>query len=128
MSLKPYREPPPKPRRACEACKTFAPECLVPMGDAAVPMCWLCAHHVVEHDVPLTEAFRAECECGPHLIYPDRVLAVPPPDESAPAPTAREADRDRLLDSSLEKIKAWVREAHKQLSLAQHAAVKRRLN
>jgi hypothetical protein len=74
-SLARYFEPPPKVKKACKACNAFAPECLVPVGDLAVPMCWLCAHHVVEHDTPLTEAMEARCECLPSEIYPDRKLA-----------------------------------------------------
>ncbi len=73
--LKPFKEPPPPTREACASCESFAPECLVPIGDAAVPMCWLCAHHVVEHGCAPHRALTAECECLPHEIYPNR----PPP-------------------------------------------------
>lgn len=129
MKLKPYREPEPKPRKGCVACQTFAPECIVPVGDASAPMCWLCAHHVVEHNVPVSKAYNAECECLPQAIYPHRAfeaveLAAP---EAEPI-NERAVEREQLLNGSPEKLKAWAREAHKQMSLAQHAAVKRRVN
>ena len=72
--LKPFKEPPPEPREACASCEVFAPECLVPVGDAAVPMCWLCAHHIVEHNEAPHRASTAECECTPQQIYPRRAL------------------------------------------------------
>lgn len=67
---------PPKPvaRKACVACEAFAAECEVPVGEGAAPMCWNCAHHVVDHGVPLHEAMTAECECTPDKVYPDRHL------------------------------------------------------
>ena len=75
--LKPFVEPPPLEKEACASCETFAPECLVPVGDAAVPMCWLCAHHVIEHDVAPHHARVAECECVPGEIYPSRSTVAP---------------------------------------------------
>ncbi len=75
--LKPFKEPPPPEKQACCACETFAPEVLVPIGDAAVPMCWLCAHHVVDHDVAPHHAHAAECECTPQEIYPHRAFETP---------------------------------------------------
>ncbi len=75
-ALKPYKEPP-VTRAACVCCKTFAPECLVPVGDEALPMCWLCAHHVIEHDAHPTAAHCAECECTPQEIYPRRMFDAP---------------------------------------------------
>lgn len=130
MKLKLYREPEPKPRKGCAACNTFAPECVVPIGDASAPMCWLCAHHVVEHNAPVSEAYRAECECLPKDIYPHRVLESTEPAlaPDPPPPNDRAADREQLLNGPPERLKAWVREAHKQMSLAQHAAVKRRVS
>lgn len=65
--LQPFQEKPPE---SCRACKTFAPEVLVPDGDEAVPMCWLCAHHVAEHGTPMEHAHEGECECLPAEIYP----------------------------------------------------------
>lgn len=77
-SLKRVPPPPPAPdREACAACKAFAAECLVPVGDDAVPMCWLCAHHVVDHDTPIEGACEGECDCRPHQIYPDSSLMTP---------------------------------------------------
>lgn len=125
-NLQPYKEPPPPERASCRACKTFAPECLVPVGDLAVPMCWLCAHHYVDHDVPLGQAHAAECDCMPHDIYPGRVAV--PPEPEAPKPTLREIERDKLLNGPPQKLIAWAREAHKRMSLSQHAAVKKRLS
>lgn len=62
--------PPPVEPPACGCCKVFRPECIVPMGDGALPMCWLCAHHVVEHNCTLEEAVEHECECLPTEIFP----------------------------------------------------------
>lgn len=112
--------------KICVACKTFRAECLVPVGDAAEPMCWLCAHHVVEHDADVCRASTAECDCTPHVIYPDRPEPVKEPE--APVVSVREQERRKLLALPPEKLATWVREAHKQMSLAQLAAVKRRLN
>jgi len=39
-------------------------------------MCWLCAHHVVDHECPPHDAATAECECLPHQIYPGRPAPV----------------------------------------------------
>lgn len=73
--LKRVPPPPPAPeRKICVACKTFAAECIVPVGEASAPMCWVCAHHVVEHECPPHEAGTAECECSPHEIYPHRAV------------------------------------------------------
>jgi len=74
--LKPVVQPKPVEKRSCLACRAFAAECLVPVGDGAVPMCWLCAHHVVDHGVPLHEAPTACCECLPHEVYPGRSAPV----------------------------------------------------
>lgn len=70
--LKRYVEPPP---RLCLACKTYKPDCLVPMDDGEARMCWLCAHHHVEHEKPLHECATAQCECSPVDVYPADVLA-----------------------------------------------------
>lgn len=113
----------------CRACKAFKAECYVPIGDESAQMCWLCAHAVVEHDCPLHEAATNKCECMPQDVYPHRAsepLVVAKPE--APEPNLRELERDKLLSGSPAKLAAWVREAHKQMSAAQHAAVKRRLN
>lgn len=54
-------------------------------------------------------------------------------EDEAPAPPAvpmspREQDRARLLKASPDKLQRWAEEAHKQMSNAQLAAVKKRLN
>lgn len=74
---------PPKPvaPKVCVACKAFRAECVVPVGEASAPMCWLCAHHVVDHECPPHKAMTAECECAPELIYPGR--SAPPINASA---------------------------------------------
>lgn len=59
--------------RTCVACKAFKAECQVPIGEGSTAMCWLCAHHVVDHDTPVHEASTAECECSPSAIYPAHV-------------------------------------------------------
>ncbi len=127
--LKPYAAPVVK-KQACNACGTFAPECLVPVGELAMPMCWLCAHHVVEHDCLLADAFSAECDCMPHDIYPGRLFDAPAaPVAAEPEPVGvRAAERAALLDGPRDKLAAWAGEAHKQMSARRHAALKRRLS
>ncbi len=75
MKLKPFRAKP-VVIESCACCKVFVPECLVPVGESAVPMCWACAHHVTEHETPMHETYGAECECMPHEIYPHDVLVA----------------------------------------------------
>jgi hypothetical protein len=72
--LKPFKAPVPVEREACHACKTFAPECLVPDGDEALPMCWLCAHHVIDHNTSIASAHCAECECTDACAATPRAL------------------------------------------------------
>lgn len=65
-------------------CGAFRPEALVPVGDSAVGMCWLCAHLVTEHGVEATQVAlmgamdrcsRGElCACKPTEVYPGDVL------------------------------------------------------
>jgi hypothetical protein len=131
-NLKPFQEPPPPERQSCVSCKTFAPECLVPVGDDAVPMCWLCAHHVVEHEVSVADAHRADCKCSASEVFPNRVFAegsvvVEEVPEEVTEKTLREIARERLLESDPARIIAWATEAHKQMSMSQHAAIQRRL-
>lgn len=64
--------PPPEPK-LCAACKAFKAECTAPVGEGSAALCWLCAHHVVDHDCSLEAAVTHECECLPHEIYPGRV-------------------------------------------------------
>lgn len=71
-----FKAPPTVDKPHCRSCKAFAPECLVPVGDGAAPMCWLCAHHVVDHDCPVEDAWKNECECMPEDIYPAHVIAA----------------------------------------------------
>lgn len=113
--------------KICVACNAFRAECYVPVGDGSKQMCWVCAHLHVEHNVPLHKILDSEaCDCAPHVIYPDRPEPV-----KEPAPqqmTLREQEREKLLKLPPEKLADWVREAHKQLSMSQLAAVKKRLN
>jgi hypothetical protein len=143
--LPPFKETPPIAKEACAACEAFAPECLVPVGDAAVPMCWLCAHHVVEHNTAPHHAYAAECECTPQEIYPHRVFTreIDKSDRRENdereafsgrrvsdrlALTQNERERAQLLASPPAKVAAFAREAHKQMSPAQREAVKKRLS
>lgn len=63
-----------KRKRVCVACKAFVAECFAPVDGEALPMCWLCAHHVVDHETPLHEAAEARCECTPDQVYPASVI------------------------------------------------------
>ena len=86
FDLKRVTAPPPPPEpKLCVACKGFRAECVVPVGEGSVPMCWLCAHHVVDHECALHDAATAECECLPHEVYPGR-----------PAPTVDELIQERM--------------------------------
>lgn len=60
--------PPPKP--VCAACKAWSPEVTMPVGDGAVDLCWLCAHHHVDHGATLDQTPTAQCECTAAEIYP----------------------------------------------------------
>jgi hypothetical protein len=67
----PLAEPAPRAvDPSCAACRSFRPECLVPDGEGALAMCWLCAHQVVEHGRALADAMIGECDCLPTEIYP----------------------------------------------------------
>ncbi len=63
--------PPPEPE-TCGACKAYRAECVAPVGEGSMALCWLCAHHVVDHGVAPGLATTAECECTPDKIYPGR--------------------------------------------------------
>jgi hypothetical protein len=62
--------PPPPPKPVCAACKSWTPEVTVPVGDGAIDLCWLCAHHHVDHGASLRQAPEARCECTAAEIYP----------------------------------------------------------
>lgn len=77
-----YTPPTPIAAPSCPACRTFAPECVIPgemlnQPGAGVPMCWLCAHAVIEHGGTLDDAHErvAACKCSAHDIYPADVIA-----------------------------------------------------
>lgn len=61
---------------ACHACKAMAPTCNAPVGEGSLPMCWLCAHQVVEHGWSLEQAGRELCGCLPRDIFPLEVLTA----------------------------------------------------
>lgn len=93
------RIPPPKPappRKLCVACQAFAAECEAPIDEGSAPMCWLCAHHVVDHGVTLHEAAEARCECLPHQIYPDRDNPFKITDFEMPRP--RELSKEEIAE------------------------------
>ena len=80
--IREYIAPAPIPPPMCPACRTFAPECVVPgemfgKSGEAVPMCWLCAHAVIEHGGTLEDAHErvAACKCSAHDIYPADVIS-----------------------------------------------------
>ena len=60
----------------CVSCKEFRPDCEVPHGDGTIRMCWLCAHHFIDHEQPLHLCCEAECECLPEAVYPESVIAT----------------------------------------------------
>jgi hypothetical protein len=128
LALKPYIEPVVE-KPSCVSCRTFAPDCLVPVGDdESVQMCWLCAHHVVEHEVAVHHAHAGECECVPGNIYPAHVMAARRPAVTKPdPPSPRTVERDALLGGPQKRLVEWAREAHKQMSESQHTAIKKRL-
>lgn len=76
-ALLPFVEPPPPPRTVCFACKLWTPDVWVPLPAALggqQPMCFICAHHVIEHDMAPEHAQCGECEHTPAEIYPASVL------------------------------------------------------
>ncbi len=59
------------------SCHTMRPECWVPATDGTAvtwACCWLCAHAIVEHDMPLGGTLT-DCGCKREDIYPSDVLA-----------------------------------------------------
>lgn len=92
--LRPVVQPKPAQKIGCVACKgAYAAECNVPIGDGSAKMCWLCAHHVVDHDVPLHEAMEARCECKPEDIYPARYFQKVAAGLTPVVAVAEDADR-----------------------------------
>lgn len=73
--LLPFREPQ-REVTACASCRAFKPECLLPDGDAAVPLCWVCAHHVAEHGSSVAHAYVQQCSCLPREIFPMAVITA----------------------------------------------------
>lgn len=73
-----FAQPQPVELVTCAGCATFVAECACPVGDGARPLCWICAHLVVEHGVSLeTVATSEACECAPEDIYPvERAAAL----------------------------------------------------
>lgn len=70
--LQRFAAPPPPPPPKCQApqCE-MAPDVVVPLGEGAINLCWLCAHHHVDHGVPLSQCATSErCEHTPDEIYP----------------------------------------------------------
>lgn len=59
----------------CENCKAYAAECETPVGDGAASLCWLCAHDITFHGLPLGELREGPCGCARHQVYPAAVLA-----------------------------------------------------
>lgn len=57
-------------RDVCRACRAFAAECLVPVGDGAARLCWACAHMVADHGHDVADAAGARCGCPPTEVYP----------------------------------------------------------
>lgn len=56
-------------------CGVMMADCFVPVGDEAVPACWICAHDYVEHDRPLGGGTSGvPCSCAKEDIYPTDVL------------------------------------------------------
>lgn len=73
--LKPFRAASPQPKPSCAACGAFAPECMVPFDDDTMqPMCWQCAHQVVDHGQRMTDAPSRTCKCKLEAIYPEAVV------------------------------------------------------
>lgn len=58
----------------CCGCDAFKAEVLVPHGEGAIAMCWLCAHAHVDHEVPISKCLGHECECPPEAVYPERMI------------------------------------------------------
>lgn len=62
----------------CASCRTFRPDVMVSTTSCThAALCWICAHHVVEHDTSVAHAHVGECECPPEKFYPDRAAFEP---------------------------------------------------
>ena len=72
--LPPFPIKPPPEIPACAGCGAFQPQCLVPDGEGALAMCWLCAHAHVDHGCALDATAVHECECLPEAIFPERLI------------------------------------------------------
>lgn len=55
-------------------CGVMVAECLVPVGDEAVPACWVCAHDYVTHGREIGLTSGLPCECRREDIYPADVI------------------------------------------------------
>lgn len=94
--LNPYTPPPPPPapeREACERCKGFQPETLVPaevVGRSGPPIkvCWGCAHDLCEHDASMiitsSDVGKPPCGCPRETIFPHRAFSPRETRESEP--------------------------------------------
>lgn len=65
--------------KACEACGAFVAEVVAPVGDGAVDACWMCAHLIAVHEVPLARVLDSYeerlCHCEKHEVFPPDVIA-----------------------------------------------------
>lgn len=77
--------------RPCAACALRPGEALVPVGDAEARLCWTCAHQVTDHDLELSEAGGASCDCV----------------VEAPAPKPERADFVLVLESVRSGLRAY---------------------
>lgn len=48
-------------RVACASCAAFMADTITPVGDQDVPLCWVCRHAVVEHGIPVANAWDTVC-------------------------------------------------------------------
>ncbi len=73
VDLRRYSPPAPVPTPVCAGCKAFTPDVLLPDGPGhagAIALCWVCAHHVVEHGISVGAAQTGTCSCKPGEIFP----------------------------------------------------------
>lgn len=62
--------------KGCESCHGFRPDVWVPNDDGgADPLCWTCAHAVLEHGMKLG-GHIPDCDCPATDIFPEDVLAT----------------------------------------------------
>lgn len=64
-------------RVACENCNAFAPDCMAPVDERTLALCWFCAHMVTEHEHEVGTIIDASvCTCAESDIFPPDIAEL----------------------------------------------------